>query len=111
MEQIAVIASLREGMHERAKALLADGAPFDPATEGFTRHAVYLSSHEVVFVFEAHEVEWIVDDVVSEPFRWSVAEAFDAWRPLVDGEPRIGRVVYSWERESAQARSGAASRK
>lgn len=102
MEQIAIVAGLKDGMHERAKALLEEGAPFDPASEGFTRHTVYLSSREVVFVFEGHEVEWVVDDVVTEPFRWSVADAFDAWRPLVEGEPRIAHVVYSWERERAQ---------
>jgi hypothetical protein len=103
MEQIAVVARLKDGMHERAKALIANGAPFDPAAEGLTRHTVYLSSHEVVFVFEAHEVEWILDDVVTEPFRWTVAESFEAWRSLIDGEPRIARVAYAWEREGVHA--------
>jgi hypothetical protein len=101
MEQIAVIARLKDGMHARAKALIGNGAPFDPAEEGLMRHTVYLSSHEVVFVFEGHEVEWIVDDVVTEPFRWTVAEAFEAWRPLIDGDPRIARVAYAWERDAA----------
>ena len=26
-------------------------------------------------------------------------DALEAWRPLVDGHPRIARVEYSWERE------------
>jgi hypothetical protein len=102
MEQIAIVASLKEGMQERARALIANGAPFDPAEEGFARHTVYLSSHEVVFLFEAHEVEWIVDDVVTGPFRWTLSDAIDAWRPLIDGEPRIARVAYAWEREKVE---------
>jgi hypothetical protein len=101
MERIAIVARLRDGMTERAKTLIENGAPFDPVEEGLRRHTVFLSSHEVIFVFEAHEVEWIVDDVVTEPFRWAVADAFEAWRPLIDGEPRIARVVYAWERETA----------
>lgn len=103
MEQIAIVVRLKDGMNERARTLIANGAPFDPGEEGLTRHAVYLSSHEVVFVFEAHEVEWIVDDVVTEPFRWTVSEAFDAWRPLIDGEPRIARVAYAWERANVES--------
>jgi hypothetical protein len=104
MEQLAVIARLKDDSHERAQELIANGAPFDPAEEGLIRHAVYLSSHEVVFVFEGHEVEWIVDDVVTEPFRYQVSKAFEAWRPISEGEPRIARVAYAWERNSADAR-------
>jgi hypothetical protein len=57
----------------------------------------------VIFVFEAHEVEWIIDDIVNEPFRWTVSDAFEAWRPLLDGSPRIARVAYAWERDEARA--------
>lgn len=99
MEQLAVIARLKDGTSERARQLVANGPPFDAAEEGLIRHTVYLSSHEVVFVFEGHEVEWIVDNVVTEPFRWKVMQAFDAWRPIIDGEPRIARVAYAWNRE------------
>jgi hypothetical protein len=51
-----------------------------------------------VFVFEGHEVEWIVDDVITEPY--DVAIAFEAWRPIIDGKPRIARLAYGWNRES-----------
>ena len=44
------------------------------------------------------EVEWIVEDMVQEPGGGSVTAALDAWRELVDGPPRIGRAVFSWER-------------
>jgi hypothetical protein len=44
---------------------------------------------------------WIVEDVASEPFRLALSDAFDASRPLIDGEPRIARAVYAWEREEA----------
>jgi hypothetical protein len=61
---------------------------------------VYLSAGEVVFVFEGREVEWIVDDLVDDPFRWLLTEALDAWRPLIEGEPMIARPAYTWARKA-----------
>ncbi len=97
MEQLAIVARLKSGTEPKAAELISKGPPFDPAGSGLTRHAVYLSSREVVFVFEGHEVEWIVDGMIDEPFRWLVSEALDAWRPLVEGQPRIARPAYSWK--------------
>jgi hypothetical protein len=100
MDQLAIVARLKDGTEPRAQELVANGAPFDPAAEGLARHTVYISAGEVVFVFEGHEVEWIVDGVVTDPYRWTVSNAFEAWRPIIEGEPRIARVAYSWDRES-----------
>jgi hypothetical protein len=97
MERLALIARLQPGTEERAAELVADGPPFDPGERGLTRHAVYLSAGEVVFIFEGDEVEWIVEEMVQEPGGGSVAAALDAWRELVDGPPRIGRDVFFWE--------------
>ena len=41
--------------------------PFDPEELGLHRHGAYLTAREVVFVFEAPEVEWIVNDLVDDP--------------------------------------------
>jgi hypothetical protein len=99
MEQIAVVAHLRPGAEPEARRLVEGGAPFDPAEAGLERHAVYVSADEVVFVFEGPEVEWIVDEMVDAPFQWRLAEAFAAWRTLIDGQPRIARPAYAWSRE------------
>jgi hypothetical protein len=50
-----------------------------------------------VFVFEAHEVEWLVTALVEDPFQWMMIDALEAWRPLVEGHPRIAREQFSWE--------------
>ncbi len=97
MERLAIIARLQEGAERKAAELVANGPPFEPGTVGFVRHAVYLSSSEVVFVFEAHEVEWIVDSLVSDPFQWMVSEALHKWRPLINENPRVAREVFHWE--------------
>ena len=97
MERLALIARLKPGTQAQAEALIAKGPPFDPQQIGFARHSVFVSATEVVFVFEAHEVEWLVTALVEDPFQWMMIDALEAWRPLVDGHPRIAREQFSWE--------------
>jgi hypothetical protein len=99
LERLALIVRLKPGTEVKAEELIATGPPFDPNESGFARHSVYLSASEVMFVFEAHQVEWLVEALIDNPFQWMVEEAFDAWRPLVEGEPRIAREKFFWERE------------
>ena len=98
MHQIAVVARLRDGMEPRAAELIEDGPPCDHDAAGFTRHSIFLSASEGVFVFEGEEVEWLVDKVVDEPFGWDLDDALAAWRPLIDGPPRLARPQFAWER-------------
>jgi hypothetical protein len=93
-------------MEERARALLEGGPPFDPGTAGLTRHVVYLSAGEVVFVFEGPEVEWRLDELVDAPFQWAVSSALDEWREIVADQVRIARPAYEWRADnSAPAQS------
>lgn len=98
MRRLAIIARLKSGCEEKAAELIAKGAPFDPEGSGFDRHAVFLSATEVVFVFEGTEVDAHLDDLIENPFRWMVSDAFDEWRPLIEDPPRIAREKYFWER-------------
>jgi hypothetical protein len=100
VERLALIARLKDGAEPRAEELIATGPPFDLQHSGFVRHSVFLSATEVVFLFEAHEVESLVSALVDDPFQWMVAEALDDWRPLIDGPPRIAREQFSWERDA-----------
>ena len=52
-----------------------------------------------MFVFEGPQVDVFLDDVVENPFEPLVTAAFDSWRPLVEGPPRIARSAYEWRRE------------
>jgi hypothetical protein len=99
LERLTLIARLKPGCEVRAEELIAQGPPFDPEASGFVRHSVFLSATEVVFVFEGHEVEWMVDDLVEGQFLHpSLADALEEWRPLLDGRPRIAREKFFWER-------------
>ena len=66
MNRLMIIARLREGAQQEAEELIAAGPPFDLEELGFHRHAAYLTAGEVVFLFEAPEVEWIVNDIVDD---------------------------------------------
>lgn len=84
-------------MELRAAELLEAGPPFDPADVGLTRHEVYVSAGEVVFVFEGPEVDTVVSDLVDDPFRPQLKDALDAWRGLVDQDHiRIARPAFAW---------------
>ena len=93
MERVAIIAHLKEGSEQRVADLVEAGPPFDLADAGIVRHSVYISAHEAVSVFEGHEVEWIVDQLIDEPFHYE--RTFDvgeeqgdaAGRKLVTHEP------------------------
>jgi hypothetical protein len=90
---------LREGAHEQAEALIAEGPPFDPEELGFHRHAAYLTAGEIVFLFEAPEVEWIVSDILDDPV---ISGALRPWQKLIDSTPRLAHEHYYWSRESGR---------
>jgi hypothetical protein len=107
MERVAIVADLKRGSQKRASELIAKGPPFDLTESGLVSHRVYLSGGEVVFVFEAHEVESIVEDLLDEPFQYKLQGALDEWRAIVDGPPRIAREQFGWERDELAAAWGA----
>src|SRR2546430_7507889 len=49
-----------------------------------------------LFVFEALEVEWIVNDLIDDP---AVAAFFAPWQPLVEGTPRLAHERFYWCRD------------
>src|SRR5438045_9608143 len=96
MNRLLITARLRDDAHAQAEVLLREGPPFDPEELGLERHAAYLTAGEVVFVFEAREVEWIVNDLIDDP---AVAAFFAPWQPLVEGTPRLAHERFYWCRD------------
>lgn len=95
MSNLVVVVPLKEGTHERAGALLAEGPPFDLERTGFDRHEVFLTDREVVFVFEAPGSPATLKLPGEDPSLWRVAAA---WQPLMAGRPRKAETAYSWAR-------------
>jgi len=101
LERIAFVGRLKAGVEARAAELIAEGPPFDAAGSHFLRHAVYLSDREVVFVFEGHDVEWLVDSLIDDSFNSMVSETLEKWKLLLEEQPRVAREQFSWDRETA----------
>jgi hypothetical protein len=113
MERVAIVGRLKVGSGPRAAELIAEGPPFDLAETGIVHHSVYLSTGEVVFLFEGHQVEWIVEDLIDDAFQPELQSAFDRWRSIIDGSPRIARERFGWGAQhgvppAAEAMAGSA---
>ena len=93
MNRLVIVARLRPGKHEEAEALLREGPPFDPDELGLHRPAAYLTASEVVFMFEAPEVEWIVNDIIDDPV---LSTAFGPWHAIVEEPPRLAHERFYW---------------
>ena len=103
MNRLLITARLKDGTHDEAEALLRKGPPFDPEELGLHRHSAYMTAGEVVFVFEAPEVEWIVNDIVDDPV---LSAAFGPWQKLLDGPPRLAHERFHWSREESSLGTG-----
>jgi hypothetical protein len=102
MERVAIIARLTEGREPRAAELVGAGRPFELSNTGIVRQSSYLSAGEAVFVFEGHEVEWIVDQLIDEPFHYELQRPVDQSRERVDGQPRVARERFGWQLDEAE---------
>jgi len=95
---LVVVAPLKDGALERARELLAEGPPFDLQASRFEQHEVFLTSSEVVFVWESASGGALAL-AAEDPEVWRAAKA---WGEVLEGRPRIARSVFSWKREAPE---------
>ena len=97
MARLVVIVPLKAGARRRARELLDAGPPFELGDTAFDRHDVFLTEHEVVFVFEAPGEAATLQLPADDPELWKAAAA---WRECLAGRPRKAEVAFSWERSA-----------
>ena len=85
-EQVVVIVPLKKGCVAKAKELVAQGPPFDPALLGLSRHEVFVSGREAVFVFTGPNVRKKLEHATRNPTLWLAGLA---WTACVAGRPRL----------------------
>jgi hypothetical protein len=98
MSRLVVIVPFKAGDYEKARALLADGPPFDLEATEFERHDVYLTEREVVFVVESPGSSATLRLPGEDPSVWKAAAA---WQQLMAAKPRKATTAYSWTRPRA----------
>lgn len=109
-EEVAVIVPVRKGRVARARELVAEGPPFDPAALGLTRHEVYLTAEEAIFVFAGPHIQTTLERATHDPTFWRVGLA---WRGCIGGPPHLTteipaiaeEPVYRWPTREAGVRN------
>jgi hypothetical protein len=97
MSWFVVVLPLKEGSHGRVRALLSDGPPFALEDTQYTRHQVFLTHRELVFVFEAPGERASLQLPGEHLALWKAA---DAWSELLAETPRVAQEAFSWTRSS-----------
>jgi hypothetical protein len=97
VSRLVVVVPLKEGTREAARALIDEGPPFELGDTRFDRHAVYLTDHEAIFVFESEDESRTLDLPGEDESLWTAARA---WREIAAGRPRVAMTRFTWEREA-----------
>lgn len=95
MSRLVLVVPLQEGVSDKARALLAQGPPFELLHTELDRHEVYLTESEVVFVFESPGSSATLRLPGEDPSLWKAAAA---WQQLMAERPRRAETAYSWAR-------------
>ena len=95
MSRLVVVLPLKEGARERARSLLEEGPPFELEKTAFDRHEVFLSNHEVVFLFDGPGDRGL-ELPAENPVLWRAARA---WSKCMAARPRVARTEFSWRRQ------------
>lgn len=93
-ERLAIVARLLPGSRERAREILAAGAPYELSDAGFRRHSIFLAGETVVFVFEGSGIERLVSKLIDDP---ASSGSFSVWGPLLAGTPALAQEEFYWE--------------
>ena len=97
-----VIVPLKEGTIDRVREIVARGPPFDPGDTTLTRHELFLTPCEAIFVFEV-ESEDGLRKLLGQLDIWAAAAV---WAELVAGTPRLADLAYAWERPEPYLAAG-----
>lgn len=89
---LAVVVPIREESRTAVRELVRRGPPFDPRNTELTRHDVFLTDHEVIFIFEVPPTGEI-ESVFNSRGLWSAAEE---WLEHLEGPARVAEPGYLW---------------
>ena len=111
-QRFAIVVPIVEGAEAAVEELLDAGPPFDPAAAGLDRHEVFVTSDEVIFVFESRDGIEAVEAMLAEPRHGAGRRGVGAahGRPAAPGTARLHLVAARGRRRSGAAAAGPARR-
>ena len=98
VEQIAVVVPVKPDAVDAARALVAQGPPFDLADNGLERHEIFFVGNEAIFVFSGADACESVRRILRDATVWSVAEQ---WEGFLAGPPRLAEASFAWAQEAS----------
>ncbi len=98
VEQIAVVVPLKPEAVDAARALVAEGPPFDLADASLERHEVFFVGSEAMFVFSGANACESIRRILRDATVWSAA---DRWHEFLAGPPRLVEASFAWAQAAA----------
>lgn len=96
LTRVAVRVPVDPSHAERVRALVRQGPPYDLSeVPGLERHQVYVTDHDVLFLFEGADPGLAVERVLRDARVW---RALEAWDDHVTGRPSVVEPDYTWSR-------------
>jgi len=92
-----VVLPLKADAVETARALVAEGPPFDPESASLARHEVFITDREAIFVFSGADACESVREIMRTTSVWPAA---GRWSLCLDGPPRLAETAYAWPRSA-----------
>ena len=93
MDQVVLLARLKDGARERAEQLLTDEARANAPEDAFERGTIFLTDSEVVFLLQGANAAEACRAILNDPARSTV---ITPWLPLFEGPLHQAREAYSW---------------
>jgi hypothetical protein len=86
VEEVAVVLPLKPGVLETARALVAEGPPFDLEEAGIEEHEVFVTEREAIFVFSGEDACQSARRFTHDATVWRAA---DRWAACLAASPRL----------------------
>lgn len=93
VDRVAVVLPLKPDALERARELIAEGPPFDPADKSLAQHEVFVTGSEAIFVFTGTDACESVRAIMRDTAVWPAAER---WGACLADRPRLAEAGFAW---------------
>ena len=95
MYRLLITVPIRPGSHDAVRGILHEGPPFELMDTTLERHTVFLSSDQLIFLFEGPHAEAEAGRMLEQP---GVIDRAGRLGDHLASDPAIPEEVFEWER-------------